>query len=494
MKRFRTLAMACCCLAALQSGAQEEWKREKYRPQFHFSPRQNWMNDPNGLVFLNGTYHLFFQYHPKGTTWGPMHWGHAVSTDLLHWDEKEIALYPDSLGYIFSGSVVVDHRNTSGLGRDGRPPLVAVFTYHNDAMERAKKKGFQYQGLAFSNDGGNTWTKYEGNPVLREDSSTDFRDPKVSWHAASGKWIMTLATRDRITFFSSPDLKRWSKESEFGVGLGAHGGVWECPDLFPLELEGRRHWVLLVSMNPGAPNGGSGTQYFIGDFNGHTFKPHDSTTRWIDHGMDNYAGVTFSNIPDRTVFLGWMSNWNYAQSVPTRSWRSAMTLPRELELRDVGGKVFLASRPAREFRGTATPSSSRTYKAGSPLRFNTAGGFKLNLNNVPARDFSIELANAAGDMLAIGYEKSTDRFYVDRSRTGKVDFHKGFGGRHYGPRISRSDRIGLEIIIDAASVEVFADDGLTVLTEIFFPEGGFDRIHFRGYTGPFIYTALPSTL
>jgi fructan beta-fructosidase len=482
------------CLATMQSLAQDEWKTEKYRPGFHFSPKRHWMNDPNGLVFHNGVYHMFFQHYPNGTTWGPMHWGHAVSKDLLHWEEKDIALYPDSLGYIFSGSVVVDHQNSSGLGTAGKPPLVAIFTYHNDARERAKLPDFQYQGLAYSNDDGRTWKKYAGNPVLRDPGSTDFRDPKVCWHGPSGKWIMTLATKDRITFFTSVNLTRWEKASEFGKDMGAHGGVWECPDLFALELNGQRHWILLVSINPGAPNGGSGTQYFIGQFDGKTFTPYDMDIRWMDHGTDNYAGVTFSNITGRTVLLGWMSNWNYAQSVPTVSWRSAMTLPRELALRMVDGKLFLASKPVREFADAAVNNKSKELKSGSWQRLGTPGGFSLNMKGAPRNDISIELGNATGDILRIGYEKATDRFYVDRTGAGNVGHNKGFAARHYAPRISRDPEIGLEIIVDAASVEVFADDGLTVMTEIFFMDKAIDRVRCQGYQGTIRHRVIDRTL
>ena len=282
---------------------------EQHRPQFHFSPAAHWMNDPNGMVYYKGTYHLFYQYHPASSIWGPMHWGHATSKDMVHWQEQPIALYPDSLGWIFSGSTVVDVNNTSGFGKNGQPPLVAIFTHHNSVLEKQKSDKFQYQSLAYSVDEGKTWIKYAGNPVLPNPGITDFRDPKVRWYEAGKKWIMTLATKDRVTFYSSPDLKKWTKESEFGSDLGAHGGVWECPDLFPLNHNGKTVWTLLVSINPGGPNGGSATQYFVGDFDGKTFKPYSTQTKWMDYGTDNYAGVTFSNTGNRTVLIGWMSNW-----------------------------------------------------------------------------------------------------------------------------------------------------------------------------------------
>jgi fructan beta-fructosidase len=278
--------------------------QELFRPRFHFSPKEKWMNDPNGLVYYQGTYHLFFQYYPGGIVWGPMHWGHAISKDLIHWQQQPIALYPDSLGYIFSGSAVVDSNNTSGFGRNGKIPLVAMFTHHDPVAEKAGSKTFQNESLAYSLDGGSSWTKYSGNPVLRNPGITDFRDPGVFWYEKGKKWIVALATKDRISFYSSTDLKSWNKESEFGVGIGAHGGVWECPNLFPLNWGQKTFWVLLVSNNPGGPNGGSGTQYFIGQFDGHTFRPVDNTTRWIDYGPDDYAGITWNNTGRRRIFLG----------------------------------------------------------------------------------------------------------------------------------------------------------------------------------------------
>ncbi|RME99284.1 MAG: glycoside hydrolase family 32 protein, partial [Bacteroidetes bacterium] len=299
--------------------------QEAHRPQFHFSPPTMWMNDPNGMVFFEGEYHLFYQYYPDSTVWGPMHWGHAVSKDLLHWEHLPIALAPDEHGYIFSGSAVVDWENSSGFGVDELPPLVAIFTYHDPIAEREGRDDFQTQGIAYSNDRGRSWVKYDGNPVLPNPGIRDFRDPKVIWDTESQRWIMVLAAGDHIRFYASKDLKHWRYLSSFGQRLGAHGGVWECPDLFPMKVEGSgdQRWVLLVSINPGAPNGGSGTQYFVGRFEDDRFKldaefaynlnrMQDSVKAvWLDYGRDNYAGVTWSDIPfelDRRIFIGWMSN------------------------------------------------------------------------------------------------------------------------------------------------------------------------------------------
>lgn len=271
MKKPFLLAFSLLALAfagQAQTAAPVPPATPQYRPAYHFTPAAHWMNDPNGMVYYQGTYHLFFQYYPDGMVWGPMHWGHATSPDLVSWKEQPIALYPDKLGMIFSGSAVVDVNNTAGFGKNA---MVAIFTHHNSEEEKKGQNKHEYQSLAYSLDAGKTWKKYEGNPVLPNPGIADFRDPKVSWYEAGKKWVMTLATKDRITFYSSSNLKNWTKESEFGEKLGAHGGVWECPDLFPMTLNGKTHWVLIVNLNPGGPNGGSGTQYFVGNFDGKYF-------------------------------------------------------------------------------------------------------------------------------------------------------------------------------------------------------------------------------
>src|ERR1700744_383030 len=345
----RAKYIAVFLLISSSAFAQNGAYREQYRPQIHFSPPAHWMNDPNGLVYYNGVYNLFYQYYPKATVWGPMHWGHATSRDLIHWKNQPIALYPDSLGLIFSGSAVVDVNNTSGFGKNGKPPLVAIFSHHSQKGAKASRMNFQNQSLAYSNDDGKTWTKYAHNPVLKNPGIPDFRDPNVMWYAPGKKWVMSLATKDRLTFYSSKNLKDWTKESEFGEHLGAHGGVWECPDLFPLTAaDGKKLWVLIVNINPGGPAGGSATQYFTGNFDGKTFTPNRTDTRWLDEGTDEYAGVTWHNTGNRRIFLGWMSNWAYAEAVPTKLWRSAMTVPRELKLVKVDTGYFVAAEPVKE--------------------------------------------------------------------------------------------------------------------------------------------------
>ncbi|MCK8494571.1 glycoside hydrolase family 32 protein [Spirosoma sp. RP8] len=462
---------------------------QTHRPRFHFSPKAHWINDPNGMVYYKGVYHLFCQYYPESSVWGPMHWVHATSKDMVHWQEQPVALYPDSLGYIFSGSAVADVNNTTGFGKNGQTPLVAIFTHHNPKLEKQKPEQVESQSLAYSLDEGKTWTKYAGNPVLSNPGITDFRDPKVRWYEAGKKWIMTLATKDRITFFSSPDLKSWSKESDFGSDAGAHGGVWECPDLFPLTHNGKTVWVLIVNINPGGPNGGSATQYFLGDFDGKAFKAYSKETKWMDFGPDNYAGVTFSNTGNRTVLMGWMNNWQYADKVPTSPWRGATTVPREMGLKAVGKELYLTSTPIKELNVLDEPGVSLknlTVKDSYDLTAKTkkeTSLFKLELTAPATADFSVVLANKQGNELVVGYDKKANTYYIDRSKSGKIDFEKGFGKRHTAPRLSADANLSMTLLADVASVELFADGGLTVMTEIFFPESDMTQLSIKSAQG-----------
>lgn len=534
------LAIAVFFLLGAATGDAQTY-HEQYRPGFHFSPKEKWMNDPNGLVHIDGVYHLFFQYYPGGIVWGPMHWGHATSRDLVHWQQQPIALYPDSLGYIFSGSVVVDSNNTSGFAGTGpaaaanatetRPaparmkapkgkpaarenkspasergggaagiiPLVAVFTQHDTAGEHRHTLDFQRQSLAYSLDKGNSWTKYPGNPVLPNPGIADFRDPNVNWYAKGKKWVMALATKDRITFYSSPDLKSWTKESDFGEDAGAHGGVWECPGLFPMTLKVREmvrsYWVLLVSNNPGGPNGGSGTQYFIGQWDGHVFKPVDTVTRWIDYGPDDYAGAVWNNTGRRRLFLGWMSNWEYANQLPTAAWRNAMTIPRNLFLQESRSKILLASEPAQELYALTKRKvelrhivvDSSTSLTG--ILKDTAGRYILDVEGPADGSVAFVFSDALGEQLVFGYNAVKDQYYLDRSRAGRSDFHPGFGGLYTAPRLTSSGNLNLQFVMDRSSLEVFADDGLTAMTSIFFSQQPLTRVRVNT-TGPWTIKKL----
>lgn len=443
-----------------------------YRPAFHFTPKQGWMNDPNGMVYLNGQYHLFFQHYPDSTVWGPMHWGHATSIDLVQWKEQPIALYPDSIGMIFSGSAVLDKNNTSGLGRGGIAPLVAIFTQHYMPGEKDGRTDFQNQSIAYSLDEGKTWTKYAGNPVLKTPNLKDFRDPKVIWHEPTQKWIMNLAVADHVEFYSSPNLINWTKESEIGKNLFAHGGVWECPDLLQFNVNGKTSWVLLVSMNPGGPNGGSATQYIVGDFDGHAFKPYSTDIKWMDYGPDNYAGVTFSNVGDRNILIGWMSNWNYANVVPTEKWRSAMTVPRELKLieqnnnKNASLKNFLlVSSPVKEFMNAFTEIISKENVIPN----------RIDIKAIKAMDFEIILSNTSNEKLIIGYHADKKQFFIDRTKAGVSNFNDGFAAVAVAPRLSFATNMDLSILLDKTSVELFADGGRTVMTALFFPTSPYTK-------------------
>ncbi len=459
--------------------------QEQYRPQYHFSPKSGWMNDPNGLVYFDGEYHLFYQYYPDSTVWGPMHWGHAVSKDLLRWRHLPVALNPDSLGYIFSGSAVVDVNNTTGFGSVEKPPMVAIFTYHNPVLEKSGSNTFQNQGIAYSLDKGRSWTKYSGNPVLKNPGIRDFRDPKMFWNPDLKKWELILAVKDRVHIYSSSDMKSWTFESEFGKSIGAHGGVWECPDLFPIDIAGSavKKWVMLVSINPGGPNGGSATQYFTGNFDGHKFVPDETEIKWVDWGRDNYAGVTWSNVPEkdgRRIFIGWMSNWDYATVVPSTSWRSALTIPRELILISDNGHYFLSSMPLREFGDLRIKSDTASVRMQSfdgekeiPTQkislMQSEMLFGFELTSSPSDTVGIILSNDINEKLIIGYSKSHRQLYVDRRMAGKSDFSDKFNG------ISRAEYdarpiLKLHLFIDASSVEMFVDDGRVVMTNLVFPD------------------------
>ncbi|MGK0427463.1 MAG: levanase/fructan beta-fructosidase [Ulvibacter sp.] len=472
-------------------------EEELYRPNFHFTPEKNWMNDPNGMFYLNGTYHLYFQYYPDDSVWGPMHWGHAVSEDLIQWREKPIAIYPDSLGHIFSGSAVVDHDNRSGFGKDGVPPVIAIFTYHDMAKEKKGDLDFQSQAIAYSNDEGETWTKYSGNPVLPNSGLKDFRDPKVIWDEDRDRWVMALATYEKTLFYASNNLKEWEYLSSFGDGIGAHDGVWECPDLFPIKVQDSEEvkWVLIQSLNPGHINGGSGTQYFIGDFDGTSFILDKKFAQdlemdeaiWLDYGRDNYAGVTWSNVPEadgRTLFIGWMSNWEYAQLVPTNSWRSSMTLSRELKLKKKSDKYRLASMPVQElnkYKKTLVDTTNIKFK-GEYLIYDGSNILnksiiEIKLENLNTEKYNFRLSNERGDIVDFGIDNINSNFYIDRSNSGQNGFSEKFSNT-----ISKAsfkilqNTVTIEFIIDKTSIEIFYNNGETVMTEIFFPNSPFQTL------------------
>ncbi|SNR38255.1 glycoside hydrolase family 32 protein [Lutibacter flavus] len=450
---------------------------EQYRPNFHFTPKTGWMNDPNGMVFYEGEYHLFYQFYPDDNVWGPMHWGHAVSKDIIRWEHLPIALYPDELGYIFSGSAVIDWENTSGFGTKKNSPMVAIFTYHSMEGEKAGTIDFQTQGIAYSIDKGRTWIKYQNNPVITNPGIKDFRDPKVFWYAKENKWIMSLAVKNHIAFYSSKDLKSWKLEGQFGADNGSHDGVWECPDLFPLiDQNGVEKWVLLVSINPGGPQGGSATQYFIGDFDGNTFTTSEKEIKWLDYGADNYAGITFSDIPEndgRRLFMGWLSNWQYAREVPTYSWRSAMTIPRELTLQETENGYIVNSIPVEELQSILSKGIIEKNNEFEVL----AATYLLEIDKITSEAFSINLANRLNEVLKISVIE--DKLFVDRKLAGIGSFNDVFPAIHEVPlngiRIHK-----IEVFVDKASIEIFINNGERVITELVFPNEPYKSISISG--------------
>ncbi|MBB1339433.1 glycoside hydrolase family 32 protein [Pseudoalteromonas sp. SR44-2] len=619
----------------------EQPDTELFRPAYHFTPPKNWMNDPNGMVYYQGEFHLFYQHNPGSSVWGPMHWGHAISKDMVHWEHQEIKLYPDEHGTIFSGSAVVDWQNSSGFGSKENPPLVAMYTYHDEEKAAQGAIDFQTQGLAYSVDKGRTWQKYENNPVLKNPGIRDFRDPKVNWHEPTQQWTMVLAQDDHIGFYTSKNLKDWQFESNFGLEWGSHAGVWECPDLIRVKVEGtdQYKYVLLVSINPGAPNGGSGTQYFVGDFDGNQFtldeeyqqklastpaafpkglnfsdfknglskwqvtgnafhvendqqgnavlssfnqsdkvtgtilsqpftinhdyinfkiaggKHENSTVMqllingeivksakgdnsgnmverawdvsnlkakqgqikiidteegdwghvkvaditfsdeaakakvepsiWLDYGTDNYAGVTFSDTQEnRHLFMGWMSNWQYANVVPTTTWRSAMTIPRELKLVDTPQGIRVASEPVKELQSVLSEPQIKAKLTGKNSYqldelFNIIPGqFKFSFNFINDNQaVDIILSADSGEQTVLTLDPVKGVMTLDRTQAGLSDFEPGFASIQTGPLDKGLKQYDIEVWVDKASIEVFVNQGIGTMTSIIFPTQAYHKVN-----------------
>jgi len=458
-------------LLAATGFAQIALYHEPLRPQFHFSPARDWTNDPNGLVFFDGEYHLFFQFNPFGDRWGHMSWGHAVSGDLVHWRELPVALPEENGVMIFTGSTVVDEHNSSGFCTGGKPCMVAIYTGHTP--ETKTKPALQTQNIAYSNDRGRTWTKYAQNPVLDLHMS-DFRDPKVFWSERTKRWVMVVAFPNdhKVRFYGSSDLKHWETLSEFGPA-GAASGQWECPELFEVPLEskaGRTRWVLKIGLNPGALQGGSGEQYFVGQFDGTRFVNDNpaNVTLWTDYGKDCYCALTFNHLPreQAPVMLGWMSNWQYAGDVPTHPWRGQMTVPRKLALRDTSEGLRLVQAPVDALaglRGEWRPDSdSSEMKLEAPLGDAQEIGWKLRTSD--------------DTFTLIGYDREKQELFVDRTHSGATGFSKDFPARTAAPLHLKGDILRLHILTDRSSVEVFADNGLIAMTNLIFPPPGVRKV------------------
>ncbi|KAF9893112.1 hypothetical protein FE257_012523 [Aspergillus nanangensis] len=522
---------------------------EPYRPQYHFSPAKNWMNDPNGLVYdaTEDVYHLFFQYNPGGMTWGAMSWGHASSPDLMHWTEHEVALlargYPQNITEMyFSGTVVIDEENTSGFGGDeGEIPWIAMYTSYYP-MEQVLPSGKetqenqQAQSIAYSLDHGMTWTPYDaGNPVIAnppsayKDQFKEFRDPSVFWHEETSRWVavVSLAQLHKIVIYTSRDLKQWDEASEFGPA-NAVGGVWECPSIFPLSLDGSHtttKWVLMLGLNPGGPPGtvGSGSQYIVGEFDGTTFTPDassiydgsgpadsvasDSTANWVDRGPDFYAALGFNGLPqDQRTVIAWMNNWQYGQTVPTDPWRSAMSIPRRLSLKTIDGKATLVQEPVGVPRGSSSRSrSSRRHRASRLLRRVKAGStvdlggigntleIELSFSSSLSGNSTATTTTEFGIVVAatqdshyetrVGYDFASQQVFVDRTRSGDVSFDGTFAGVYYAPLAPAANgTVSLRVLVDWSSVEVFGGVGEVSITSQIFPvEGaGYGRLFSTG--------------
>lgn len=461
--------------------------REKYRPLFHHTPSYGWMNDPNGMFYKDGVWHLYYQHNPYGSKWQNLSWGHSTSTDLINWKPEPEAIEPNGLGLVFSGSCVVDSAGTAGFGKNA---VIALYTSADVS---------QTQSLAWSTDDGTTFNIYPGNPILTMESEA--RDPNMFWHTPTQQWVMLLAHAldHEMLIFTSPDLKNWTLRSSFGKGLGCQDGVWECPDLFELPVAGtdKKKWVLLCNINPGGPFGGSATQYFTGDFDGKTFTPDTDAegkvpTKWLDYGKDNYATVSWSDAPDgRRTVIGWMSNWQYAAEAPTLQYRSANTLPREMGLfSGADGQLYLSSAPSPELlamRAKPVTSASHMSIGNKPRTFALPaandGICEITLDIDPAKssEVALTIGNKANESVTVTYDAAARTISFDRRNSGLTDFSKDFPAVTTAPLFTAGRTVSLRIYVDRSSIELFADDGRSVMTNTVFP------------TSPYTTLSLSST-
>ncbi|WP_261304322.1 GH32 C-terminal domain-containing protein [Paenibacillus andongensis] len=466
--------------AAFTYASDPNYYTEKFRPQYHLSPESGNMSDPNGMVYFEGEYHQFYQNSAQ--------WGHAVSKDLLHWEHLPVALARDSLGEIWSGSAVVDSKDTSGFF-GGKAGLVAIFTHF--------KGGLQSQSIAYSADKGRTWTKYEGNPVIPNPGLKDFRDPKVIWHAPTRSWVMVVSADNKVQFYTSPDLKSWKMTSEFGSDQGSHAAVWECPDLFELPIEGSKtkKWVLAVSIGSNDTTKGSTAQYFVGTFDGLTFKNDNkpSDVLWTDYGKDFYAAVSYSDIPakdGRRIWLGWMSNWRYPFAMPTGSWKGNMSIPRELRLRNIPDQgLRLIQEPVKELqtlRGKEVALSKQELTAGhNPFDAIKGTSYELvtELSVQPNAKLVFKLRKGSGQETSVNYDAKTEQLTVDRSHSGITSFEKGFAEKVSAPLKLKDGKLKLRFFVDESSLEVFGNDGEAVVTCLIFPDPTSNRLELTASEG-----------
>ena len=439
--------------------------REKYRPVYHHTPAWGWMNDPNGMFYKDGVWHLYFQYNPYGSQWENMTWGHSTSTDLIHWTFQGAPIEADAWGTIFSGSAVVDHNNTSGFGKGA---VVAMYT---SAGEN------QTQSIAYSNDNGQTFTKYDGNPVLTS-NTPDYRDPHVFWNEDIQRWNMIMAEGQHMDIYSSADLKEWKLESPFGAEYGNHGGVWECPDLMKMKVRGtdQYKWMLLCNINPGGPFGGSATQYFVGQFDGHKFTCESApeVTKWMDYGKDHYATVTFDNAPDgRRVAMAWMSNWQYANQVPTMQYRSANSVPRDLDLYEYQGQTYCGVTPSPELAAARPKKATKTLTEACEMVVTLKG------------NATITLANDKGEQVVMTYDEKSRTFAMDRTKSGQKEFSDDFAALTVAPVHGKMSQ--LRLFIDRSSIEAFDADGKMAMTNLVFPTKPYNKVLVKGKAKYVVY-------
>ena len=500
----------------------DEWNvknSDYYRPLYHHTPSYGWMNDPNGLIYKDGEYHLYYQYNPYGSKWGNMHWGHAVSRDLVRWKELGLAIARDTLGHIYSGSTVIDFNNSAGFGKDA---LIAFYTSASD-------ENGQLQCLAYSTDNGRTFTKYAGNPILRPfDGLKDFRDPKVFWHEPAKAWYMIVSADKEMRFYRSADLKKWDYVSAFGRGYGAQPNQFECPDFFPLTLDGKQKYVMIVNINPGCLFGGSATEYFVGDFDGREFKCDTPPNRvkWLDYGKDHYATVTFSNTGDRVLAMPWISNWQYANVTPIRQYRGANGLPRELSLYRHNDDYYVATDVAREVRALRkTPLDLGTFATAKKHELrdvltSTKDAFELEFDLTPGKSVQsgFTLYNAKGEKVDIYIDAKQNRLVMDRTKSGLVafgeravphDIETAYDKQVYGGAKGKTFRkansvnyvndfaLGtwapldlcegktyhFDVFVDKCSVEIFVDGGRIAMTNLIFPTVPYTSVQFYSKKG-----------
>ena len=454
-----------CWKKMLFSDTFDTANREKYRPVYHHTPAWGWMNDPNGMFYKDGVWHLYFQYNPYGSQWENMTWGHSTSTDLIHWTFQGAPIEADAWGTIFSGSAVVDHNNTSGFGKGA---VVAMYT---SAGEN------QTQSIAYSNDNGQTFTKYDGNPVLTS-NTPDYRDPHVFWNEDIKRWNMIMAEGQHMDIYSSADLKEWKLESQFGAEYGNHGGVWECPDLMKMKVRGtdQYKWMLLCNINPGSPFGGSATQYFVGQFDGHKFTCESApeVTKWMDYGKDHYATVTFDNAPDgRRVAMAWMSNWQYANQVPTMQYRSANSVPRDLDLYEYQGQTYCGVTPSPELAAARPKKATKTLTEACEMVVTLKG------------NATITLANDKGEQVVMTYDEKSRTFAMDRTKSGQKEFSDDFAALTVAPVHGKMSQ--LRLFIDRSSIEAFDADGKMAMTNLVFPTKPYNKVLVKGKAKYVVY-------